>query len=217
MNVPVTNPPDAGDAGELSRSERKRQQILEGAGEVFLEAGFEGASVDDIAKRAGVSKATLYNHFADKRELFSVFLEEHCRKHAQRVFEVDADAGDLEATLRGIARNAVELTLSPFGLGAYRVAVAEARRFPELARVFFDSGPYLACRRLAQILAVFVGRGDLEIDDVDLAAQQLGMLCHAELHDKVLFRIRQSVTKREMHRIADAAVDMFLRAYRRTS
>ncbi|MGB7414723.1 MAG: TetR/AcrR family transcriptional regulator C-terminal domain-containing protein [Thermosynechococcaceae cyanobacterium] len=92
--------------------------------------------------------------------------------------------------------------------------MAEAQRVPELARIFYDSGPDLGARRLSQLLAGAVARGELKIDDIELAAHQFDQLCKADIFYKSLFQVRRSFSQEEIDRIANGAVDAFLRAYR---
>lgn len=198
----------------LDTTSPKARQILAGAREVFLELGYEGASTDKIAKQAGVSKGTLYNYFPDKETLFVAFIEEECRKQSSLIFKVKNASDDIESVLREIAHNYVKMCPSPFIQGIYRLAIAEATRFPALARTFYDSGPDLASRRMTQLLAGAVARGELKIDDVDAAAHQFAQLCKADLFEKCLFQVKLSVTVEEIERIANNAVDVFLRAYR---
>ena len=193
----------------------KARQILDGARVVFLESGFEGASVDEIARRAGVSKGTMYNYFPDKRSLFGTMIQRECKQQAGQIFRIDhAEAEDVEATLRRIARAFVEFVTSPFAQRMFRVAVAETLRFPELGRAFVESGPALGIRRLSQYLAFACGRGDLVIDDVELAAHQFAELCKADLFFRTLFDPQARAGQAEIERVADAAVRTFLRAYR---
>ena len=192
----------------------KVQQILAGARAAFLDLGYEGASTDEIVRRAGVSKGTLYNYFPDKQTLFATFIQGECRKQANLIFKVEGPPADIEATLREIAQNFVKMILSPFMQGIYRLAIAEAQRFPHLARIFYDSGPDLGTRRLTQLLAGAVARGELKIDDIELAAHQFDQLCKADIFYKSLFQVKRSFTQAEIDRIANGAVDMFLRAYR---
>ena len=191
----------------------KARQILDGARAAFLELGYEGASTDEITRRAGVSKGTLYNYFPDKKALFKAFVERECAAQAMRIIDKGVEAKTIEDALRVMAIGYVELMLSPFLMGIFRIVVAEAERFPELARVFYDSGPEIAHRKLSHILAAAVARNELKIDDIDLAAHQFAGLCRAELFFKLLFCIKQSFTREEMERIAYGAVDAFLKTY----
>lgn len=94
------------------------------------------------------------------------------------------------------------------------MAVAETQRFPELGYVFYHSGPDFAVRRLSQCLARAAGRGDLVIDDLDLTDQQFLELCKVDLFQKLLCGVQKHVTEDEIERVANAAVNTFLRAYR---
>lgn len=192
----------------------KAQQILAGVRSIFLDMGYEGASTDKLARAAGVSKGTLYNYFPDKETLFIAFIEGECRKQASLIFEVEDQSADIETVLREIAYNYVKMCPSAFVQGIYRLALAEATRFPALARTFYDSGPDLASRRMVQLLAGAVAKGELKIDDLDMAAHHFAQLCKADLFEKCLFQVKLSVTTEEIERVANNAVDVFLRAYR---
>ena len=201
-------------ARSLTTDSPKARQILEGATAAFLELGYEGTSVDEIARRAGVSKGTLYNYFPDKSALFAAIVERECAEQARRVFTIDSAATDIEATLRGIARQFVAFLVSTFAEDIFRVVLAEVPRFPELGRAFYDSGPDLGIRRLAQFLAAANARGALDIDDPELAAQQFIELCKADLFYKRVLGVKRSASPVEIERVADAAVTFFLRATR---
>ncbi len=197
-----------------SPSTKKAHQILQGAREAFLELGFEGASVDEIARRAGVSKGTLYNYFPDKRALFGAFIAEECQEHARRVFQADMQGLGIDAVLRRIAHAYVRLLISPFAQGIFRISVAECQRFPEVGHSFYAAAPALGIRRLSEVLDAAVARGDLVMGDIDLAANQFIMLCQARVFHRRLFAIPPAVEPAELDTVADAAVDVFLAAYR---
>ena len=199
----------------LLASSAKYQQILDGARKVFLEAGFEGASVDDIARQAGVSKGTMYNYFPDKRALFAAVVHQECQEQASRIFQIErTGSDDVEQTLRRIAHGFVQFLMTPFAQGMFRIAVAEAPRFPDLGRALYESGPELGTRRLSEYLAYACGRGVLKIDDIDLAAHQFTELCKSRLFHRTLLGIQREVTDAEIDAVADAAATTFLRAFR---
>lgn len=192
----------------------KAQQILAGAKDAFLELGYEGTSVEAIARRAGVSKGTLYNYFPDKQTLFTVFVEEECEKHAQYMCQIVNSSDDLEVALRQVARKIIKFTTSPFAQGTFRVAVAESQRFPELGHSFYQSGPDIFVRQFAQYLAAATATGKLVVPDPELAAHQFIQLCKADLFQKVLLGIKRNVKEEEVNRVADAAVETFLKAFK---
>ncbi len=194
---------------------RKYDQVLDGARSVFLREGFEGASVDEIARDAGVSKATLYSYFPDKQHLFLAVLETECAQQAEIDFLMDSGDLSVEDTLHVICKTLMTFILSRFGQDMFRVCVAEAQRFPELGRTFYDSGPKKWGRKIAQYLDSPRARAALDIHDSALAADQLAQLCRADLMLKVLFGIEKDPAEAEIDRVASEAVKTFLARYRR--
>lgn len=190
----------------------KARQILGGARAAFMELGFEGTSVDDIARRAGVSKATVYKHFADKEALFAAVVRGECARHVEATFTVRLTESDTYAGLLEIAEHFVDLVLSPGAQRMYRVVIAETARFPEVGRAFYEAAIAVSHRRVANFLAAGVARGALSIDDLELAAGQFLALCKADLHWKCLLGIAEP-TAEERARTAKAAVDAFWAIY----
>ncbi|MEO1155519.1 MAG: TetR/AcrR family transcriptional regulator, partial [Pseudomonadota bacterium] len=120
---------------------RKHAQVLEGARTVFLRDGFEGASVDDIARSAGVSKATLYSYFPDKRILFMEVAKSECLRQEEATDEMIGHHAPPREALGIAAERMMRLFLSDLGRNVFRVCVAESERFPELGKEFWESGP----------------------------------------------------------------------------
>ena len=118
----------------IALSPEKRTQILTGAAAVFAADGYEGASMARIALVAGVSKGTLYNHFNSKAALFTAYVGEKCDQYLAHVFDGADHDGDPAAVLRGIGKRMVQMMLSDIGMSIYRVVIAEAAKFPTLAR-----------------------------------------------------------------------------------
>ena len=195
------------------RKGRKFDQVVGGAREVFLREGFEGASVDAIARTAGVSKATLYSYFPDKKLLFLEVAKAECLRQSDTAMVAAGEGADIEAALTGIARRMTAFFLSDFGQQVFRICVAEADRFPELGRTFYQSGPALARRRLAQFLEAGVTRGDLVIEDCSLAADQFAELCKADLFPRKIFNIGGEITAADTERVIAGAVATFMARY----
>jgi len=200
-------------AAEIKKG-RKFDQVLDGAREIFMRDGFEGASVDDIARAAGVSKATLYSYFPDKRLLFSEVARIECNRQAAEALEVLGTGAPIEDVLREAANRIVRFFLSDFGQQVFRICVAESYRFPELGRRFYDSGPLLVRERMKSVLGPYVEQGILKIDDMDLAANQFGELCKSDLFVRSLCGVAGQITDANIDRIVTGAVDMFLARYR---
>ncbi|MFQ6774130.1 TetR/AcrR family transcriptional regulator [Cereibacter sphaeroides] len=203
--MPAETPP--------ARKGRKMPQVLEGARTIFLRDGFEGASVDDIARAAGVSKATLYSYFPDKRLLFLEVAKAECLRQSEEAMAlITADLAP-RAVLTLAATRIVAFVLSDFGIRTYRICVAEADRFPELGHEFYESGPVLVRQRIVDYLAQAVGRGELAIDDLELAADQFAELCKADLFNRIVFGVGNTVSEAERQKVAQGAVEMFLARY----
>lgn len=192
---------------------RKYEQVIDGAREVFMREGFEGASVDVIAKAAGVSKATLYSYFTDKKLLFLEVAKAECLRQSETAMVLAETGRSARETLTDIAERMTCFFLSDLGQRVFRICVAEADRFPEIGRTFYQSGPEYARRRLVEYLQDAVGRGELDIADCQLAADQFAELCKADLFPRLMFNVTDHVTESEVRRVIDGAVAMFLARY----
>lgn len=192
------------------RKGRKFDQVLDGARAVFMKDGFEGASVDDIAKTAGVSKATLYSYFSDKRLLFAEVAKCECHRLADNAVEVVTDDSTPAEVLYDAGQRMIEFFTSEFGLSMFRICSAESGRFPELGQRFYDSGPLLVRMRLVEYFQKAVASGQLEIIDFELAADQFAELCKASFFPSLLCGVKTTFTQAEIDRVLDGAVDMFM-------
>lgn len=208
MNVIV----DHGTSHEVRRG-RKFDQVLEGARKIFMRDGFERASVDDIAREAGVSKATIYAYFPDKQLLFLEVARCECHRQTEAAEAmIDAEMPVRQA-LTIAAERIMAFILSDFGQRMFRIVVGEGARFPGLGRQFYDFGPGLIHDRLVHHLRCYVENGKLSIPDLDLAADQFAQLCKAAIHERLLFGLTDAVTPDLAHRSVHGAVDMFLARY----
>ncbi len=192
---------------------RKFDQVLEGARQVFLSDGYEGASVDDIAKAAGVSKATLYSYFSDKRLLFMQVAKTECARQADHAIETIDMEAPVRQVLNNIAIEMMDFITSQFGKRIFRICVGESDRFPELGREFYESGPMMVRNRLVEYFKEAVAKGELQITDFELAADQFHELCKADLFPRMVFNMTDEFTKEEKRRVVDGAVDMFMARY----
>ncbi len=189
---------------------RKFDQVLQGAREVFLKDGFEGASVDDIARVANVSKATLYNYFPDKRLLFIEVIKAECAQQADSAIALINEETPFSEMLRLAADHLLRFLVSDFGMATFRICVAESDRFPELGHIFYDSGPRRVHNELEKYMTMAVECGALAIDDIPLAAAQFAELCKADIFPKVMFGVQREFSEAEINRITDGAVRTFL-------
>ncbi|WP_439370051.1 TetR/AcrR family transcriptional regulator [Bradyrhizobium sp. PMVTL-01] len=191
----------------------KRRQILDGARKVFMDLGFDGASMGEIARAAQVSKGTLYVYFADKCALFEAILEQEALQHGQVVFNFDP-ARDAETTLNEFGRAYIHLLCRPGGGSAIRTVMAIAERMPDVGRRYYARVLDKTINRLSDYLKIHVGSGDLKIDDCELAASQFMELCKASLFLPFVFQAAPAPSEERMTEVVDSATRMFLAAYR---
>ena len=191
---------------------RKVQQVIEGAREVFLRDGFEGASVDAIAREAGVSKATLYSYFSDKKVLFLAVAKGECIRQGEIGFHSIDFGAPVPEVLRRSGEMMMEFITSDLGQRIFRVCVAESERFPDLAREFYETGPMVMREHMIQFLRAACERGELRIHDFTLAAEQFHELCKADIMPRLVFGVGE-VTRADIRRTIEAAVEMFMARY----
>src|ERR1700722_19236999 len=194
-------------------SPEKRAQILSGAADVFAADGYEGASMARIATVAGVSKGTLYNYFDSKAALFTAHVGEICAQSLTQAFDGANHNGDPAEVLRGIGRRMLRMMLSDVGLAIYRVVIAEAAKFPDLARGFFEAGPARAVAFMADWLAEETRRGRLSVPDPAFAAEQFFNLCQTRLVLRRKLEMLPDPSASEIDRVVEASITMFLRSY----
>lgn len=192
----------------------KRCQILSGAREVFLERGFDGASMGDIARVAGVSKGTLYVYFKDKVDLFTALVQTQCNATAERVFLLDPE-GEVGESLRKVGLSYVEMMIRPENIATLRTVIAIGGKFPEISCEFFASGPKQGTRRLAAFLKTNVERGFLAIEDSDLetAASQFLALCKEAVTLPILMGATETPDIPHREKVVSQAVKFFLKVY----
>jgi len=201
----------AREARESLTESAKRRQILDGARRVFLADGFDGASMNDIARVAGVSKGTLYVYFDSKEALFEALIREDRKQQAERLV-IPADAADPRAALAAFGRKLIALMTQPEMIAQVRIVIAATARFPSLGRVFYESGPLYGELRLAERLEIWRAEGALQFDDGRLAARQFIDLCKSGVFHGCLFGLTETSAE-AIAQSVDAAVEVFMRAY----
>ncbi|MFI7679320.1 TetR/AcrR family transcriptional regulator [Actinophytocola sp. NPDC049390] len=201
---------------ETSQSARKHQAILDAARSVFLRKGYGGASMDEVAAQAAVSKQTVYKHFADKRRLFEAIITNDISATESLTHDMVASLSatdDLEHDLRQFARGHIDEVTQPHLIQLRRIIIAEADRFPDLAKSWFANGPERAHATLAAQFQELERRGLLTVPDPVLAAQHFNWLVLSIPLNKAMFHPDHKTPRRELNHYADEAVRIFLAAY----
>jgi AcrR family transcriptional regulator len=190
----------------------KRRQVLEGARKMFMDLGFDGASMGEIAKAAGVSKGTLYVYFADKCALFEAIVEEESIEQGKIAFNLDPNR-DVPTTLHEFGQSYIAMICRPGGGSAIRTVMAIAERMPEVGRRFYERVLERTINRLASYLAAHVAQGELAIDDCQFAASQFMLMCQASLFLPFIFQAAPAPSPDRINEVITSAVRMFLAAY----
>jgi AcrR family transcriptional regulator len=192
----------------------KRRQIIEGARAVFLAQGFDAASMNDIARAAGVSKGTLYVYFKHKEDLFGAIVEQECDAQAEGIFDFDPHDHGVETVLTRLGIAYVKFLCRPEKASAIRTVIAIADRMPEVGRKFYESGPARGMAQLADYLTAQTQAGVLVIADVEVAAVQLMESYQAMLFKPMVFNFQPAPSLVQIERVVRVAVSTFLAAYR---
>ena len=200
------------------RSARKHRAILEAATIVFLNNGYLGTSMDEIAALAHVSKQTVYKHFADKERLFVEIVTNTVNEISDPVYEEVlnlADSGDIEADLRDLARRLLKGVMQPRLIQLRRLVIGEASRFPALGHTFYERGPGRTIAALATTFERLAARGILRLEDPQLAAIHFNwLIMSAPLNQAMLLGGDELPAPANLERHADSGVGVFLAAHR---
>lgn len=192
----------------------KRRQIIDGARAVFLAQGFDAASMNDIARAAGVSKGTLYVYFKHKEDLFAAIVAQECDAQAEGMFDLDPDDRDVAGVLTRLGIAYVKFLCRPEKASAIRTVIAIADRMPELGRKFYESGPARGITQLAEYIGAQVDAGVLAVEDPGIAAAQFMESSHAALFKPIVFNFASAPSPEQIERNVRIAVRSFLAAHR---
>lgn len=208
--VMTTQPPSS---DELNT---KALTVLRAARNVFLTHGFS-ATTDMIQREAGVSKSTVYAHYANKEALFVAVIEAECAAFTNTVRGIGFRPGKLRETLTMLARAYLDIVLSPGGLAVFRVVIAEGPRFPKLARTFYLAGPQVMTTMVSEQLANAAASGEVDLGEIgrETAASLFNNLVRGEPQLQCLTHPDAAPSSAQIDQWANAAVVTFMRAYGR--
>ncbi len=173
-------------ARRTPRGEVRRESLLKAAREVFQEFGFHGASIEEVMRRVGGSKASLYSYFGSKEGLFGDIMVAQCEEFLKHLGIPDSPDPDVEMTLTQIARRFLKVFLNDERRELFRIVIAEAPRFPALARRFYENGPLRARRLLGGYFRIQHEAGLLHCPDPEFAASMFIEMVKATPHHRSL-------------------------------
>lgn len=193
----------------------KSLSVLNAATSVFLTYGFSAATTDMIQRKARVSKATLYACFPTKEALFIAVMERECAAMTTTLRAIEPTSGHVSRTLTDLGLSYLEIVLSPTALALMRVTVAEAPRFPDLARRFYLAGPKVVNRLIAGQLEAAASAGEIDVQAVGVenAATLFSSLLRGEGQLECLTHPDARPSTEQLDRWARLAVSTFLGAF----
>ncbi|MGA7438535.1 MAG: TetR/AcrR family transcriptional regulator [Luteibacter sp.] len=205
-----TPPPSPGPA-----TSEKALTVLAAARRIFLDHGFGAATTDMIQQAAAVSKSTVYAHYPNKEALFRAVVESECERLVAEVRAVALPAGSLKGTLTTIGAFYLAMVLSPDVLAMYRLIVAEAPRFPELAARFYVTGPGAMNDIVSGVLDTALADGALDFGGVgrDAAAALFVGMVRSEAQMQSLTHPGSPPSAVQQQQWVRDAVTTFLRAF----
>lgn len=195
--------------------EARREAILDVASGWFLAHGYAGTTMSAIAAALGGSKGTLWSYFPSKEQLFAAVVERAAQGFRSQLTLLLNPDDDVEVALARFCRQFLRKVTSPEAVALHRLVVAEANRFPEVGRIFYDLAPLPTQRLLADYIASAMEAGRLRTDDPTSAAQQLLAMCIFVNQQRLLIGVLKEMTSDLIEADVARAVPMFLRAYRK--
>lgn len=194
-------------------SQRKRLAIQEAGKAVFLQQGYEAASMDAIAAKADVSKQTIYNHFHSKNELFKAIIADMTSALVVPLAISEAANSTPDRILRAFSQELLDLMLKPGSLALHRLIVAEAGRFPELGADLFAAGAAKLIHMLAGYLAWETDRGRLDVPQPERAAELFIGMLSGRVQLRALLGVEKAPSRKELQTRVEHAVSAFMTLY----
>jgi TetR/AcrR family transcriptional repressor of mexJK operon len=188
----------------------KRSLILKQAGKMFMTLGFSAVSMDALAEAVPVSKRTLYNHFNDKKALFTAIMQSRCQLLFNQLQESLNEHQGIEKTLTAIAEQFLAVVFEPDAINIYRIAITEAQSFPEMGKLFYESGPKRSTMMLASYLEKTHKKGLLSIKNPELAANVFLSMLTNRMQMQCMLGLKKSTSKKEKKEIISYVVQVFL-------
>lgn len=193
----------------------KARRVLQAATGVFLTHGFSAATTDMIQQAAGVSKATVYAHFANKEALFMAAIEAQCAVFSASVQSIRFEPGNITRVLNELGHAYLNIVLSDAALAFMRVIIAEASRFPQLGQAFYQAGPKAILSVVSEHLARAADAGEINVQSVGIetAAMLFFSLLRGEGQLICLLHPESRVSPVQIDHWVENAVHTFLRAF----
>lgn len=198
---------------DRSINPKKNAAILKAAVELFPKHGFEKTTMDDIAKRAGVTKQTVYSHFRNKEQLFIKMIDSLCSRAVAYTPVNTVKSKRFEHLLYDVGISVLSLITSTEGMAVTRLVIAEAANYPKVAKLYYESGT----QRIMQLLAEFFDHqnaiGNTAIPNTQSAAAYFFALLKGQYFLRMTLGVPPIPSRKEMQAHVKEVVAIFLRLY----
>lgn len=191
----------------------KHKAIVKAATRLFLKHGYSKTSMDAIAAEAGVTKQTIYSHFANKDALFSEMVMAQCQKHTPSETMLHDDSASVEERMFRIGLGFLQMITSNEGLATTRLVMSEAERKPKLAELFYNTGPIQMNRLLAKFLEEQNANGVLQIPNTESAASYFFSMLKGRYHLRMALKIKPLPSRSEIENHVRETVRVFMKIY----
>lgn len=195
------------------KDKHKQAAILDAAAKLIVTHGFEGTSMDGVAKEANVSKQTVYSHFKNKETLFKEAVSYYSEKMLSFEDLTACDHVSVEETLTQFATAFVNLTMSAPSMAVSRLVAGPSKNAKKLAKLFYAAGPIVCKTNLKQLLENWHKKKKLHIPDIHLAAAQFIALLTGEAHYLATLGLKDSFAEKEKQEHVKNSVAAFLKIY----
>lgn len=194
------------------KSEERRQAIIDVAATIFNETGFERTSMSEISTRLGGSKATLYNYFSSKEEIFVETMRQQIGQHYEAVFEQLVESDDLRLTLQRLGTKYLQVILMPEVVAVKRLVLSHAERW-DIGKMLYERGPKPGWTRVADFLKQAMDKQQLRKADAWVAALQLRGLVESEWMEMRMLGVVTGAAPEQIKASTERAIDAFMRIY----
>jgi TetR/AcrR family transcriptional repressor of mexJK operon len=196
------------------KTAEKRKQFVDAGGRLFIEQGYAAVSMEGIAAEAGMSKVTLYNYFSSKEDLFEAFVKEAGAGAVEALTNVYADNETAKSILSKLGMSLLRLVTRTEVIALDRLIMGEAKRYPALARIFFENGPKRTTAALVDVIGRCMASGKMTAGDAHLAALHFKGLCTTDVIEAQMWGLTPPPTEAQLRAVTKSAVEAFLNGYR---
>lgn len=191
----------------------KRAKILQAAKSIFLKMGYHATNMNQIAKEAGVTKLTVYNHFQDKNNLFMCAIEESCEESIRaKQFQLTADS-DFKQALVLMCQRALSIIYLPEALKLDCLLFELAAEKSPLTRQFFDASHTRMCHVWCDFFEQAIGFKFIQADEPIKQTELIISLMLGIRHQQVLLGLAPVPTADEIDQMIEHAIEIFLLKY----